>query len=251
MKCKPHYHFVDLPNGRRVRTNKDCHINGDDEEMGSLLGTLGSIVGGGLGTLIAPGIGTAIGAGLGGAAGGALGKKKKKGAPAAAVPPEMLAAGLDIKPLEKNVDEIEDKVDDSIDLIKNLLATVPDIVRNQVMDALKTASVAQLADKAASDKNINAIVSNVNSAFAPQMATVLKLLKVNRLQNQATQEHKAKVKKLDSDKIQHAILNKVSRIETANKKYHAAMDKKISLMGRSLGKARLSASLFGVPTRLL
>lgn len=39
MKCNPHYHFIDLPNGRRVRTNKDCHLEGfdtfEDEELGT------------------------------------------------------------------------------------------------------------------------------------------------------------------------------------------------------------------------
>lgn len=245
MKCKPHYHFIDLPNGRRVRTNKDCH---DDEELGSLLGTLGGLVGAGVGSLIAPGAGTAIGGMLGSALGGAAGGKKKK--KKASVPAELQQAGFDITPIEKSIDELED----SVNTIKTLLATVPDEVKNQVMEAMKNASLQQSAEKRATNDNIDKIVSSVTSSYAPQMNAVLKLLKLNKLQQQATQEHKAIVHKDNSAKVQHAILNKISKVNSKVDSLHSSLAKTNASLSRTaanLAKARTAATLFGVPTRLL
>jgi len=76
MRCNKHYHVIDLPNGRKIRTRKDCNL-GDDEELGFSLGkflkSAVKVVGGaGLGTLLGGPMGGQIGALVG------SGKKGKK-----------------------------------------------------------------------------------------------------------------------------------------------------------------------------
>lgn len=252
MKCKPHYHFIDLPNGRRVRTNKDCNPP-DDEELGSLLGTLGSIAGGAIGSVIAPGAGTAVGGMLGGALGGAADKatkkkKKKKGGGAAQVSPEQLqqmqAQGVDLSAVKKAISkEVEETEDD----IKDMLKSIPNDVKLKVLAALKKENLQAIAKKEKSTKDIDKIVSSVTKAYAPQMTAILKLLQLNKLQSQATQEHKAIVKKQDGEKIQHAILNKVAGVD----KKVTSLESSLKNSNANLARARSAATLFGVPTRLL
>lgn len=49
MRCNAHYHIIELPNGRKIRTRKDCNLDGFDEELGF---DFGKLTKGGLGKSI-------------------------------------------------------------------------------------------------------------------------------------------------------------------------------------------------------
>jgi hypothetical protein len=253
MKCTPHSHFIDLPNGRRIRTNKDCNIDDieDDEELGNIFKTLGKVAkalgsvakpvmtagGATVGGIFGGPQGAMIGGQVGGGVGGAIQKASKGKKKGAKLPDE--AAPETAHEVTPPHDLATIPPEQHLDVLKEIISGVPEAIRNEVVTALKQTSL----QKAADDKEISSVVSGVTSKFAPEMNAVLQILKKNQIQQQATQEHKALVKADKMDAVLLGIDKKVTKL-----------DKKVSNLDNlatSLGKARMAASLFGVPSKML
>src|SRR5258705_2662402 len=99
MRCNKHYHNIDLPNGRSIRTRKDCNL-GDDEELGNIFSSLIKLAAPIAGGVLGGPIGAMVGAAGGKALGGLVGGKKKKGqAPQQAATPAEVAAAMPISPV--------------------------------------------------------------------------------------------------------------------------------------------------------
>lgn len=385
MKCTPHYHFIDLPNGRRVRTNKDCNTNGEVEDYEDLedfdeeeLGTGWSVPGkeisrypkgsketyrvttthvaalrcllkkkmktkGGLsqqqgkeGLLKAcTGFGVnlekvmtddyyaavvwanlrnnkklgvniqriammCLPSGLekfAKKAGSALGDIAKVALPIAAVVFPVLApvlaplavvanvagkvkdvidAGSKVKKAVDTVGDVKKQVESVAkpvisavssagstvkDIkkvasvatgtkpiikavpkaqIKAAVANVPSQITKDVIAGLQRASIKNKVAQQSTDKVAKEVASKVASTFTPEVNSILKMLKQNQLQQQATSEHIAINKQNERDKTQQAIKKQIS-----------SLDKKISQSIAQKKRAQVAASFFGVPTRLL
>src|SRR5258705_3286355 len=97
MRCNKHYHNIDLPNGRSIRTRKDCNL-GDDEELGNIFSSLIKLAAPIAGGVLGGPIGAMVGAAGGKALGGLVGGQKKQGSPQQATP-AAVAAAMPISPV--------------------------------------------------------------------------------------------------------------------------------------------------------
>lgn len=68
-----------------------------------------------------------------------------------------------------------------------LISNIPQLVRDQITDAMQLAQAAKATVNEAQAK----IVGSVDAQFAPQINTILSTLRNNQLQTEATQEHRA------------------------------------------------------------
>ena len=150
----PHSHRVTLPSGETIFTETDYIVNDDDtDEMGFLPALLGAAV-----PLIA------------GALGG--GDKKKKGA---------APAGADLSALMSQIagtDEIKN-------IVRELLATVPPPIKEQVRDVIRSVQAEGGNMKAAE----TALVKNIEKKFLPAVMKSINALKLAQTQREATSEH--------------------------------------------------------------
>lgn len=72
------------------------------------------------------------------------------------------------------------------DVVKEIVAQVPPLVREQVLAALKAAK----DSSASQEKTISNITEQVDDAFKPQITAMLAALQAQGISNQATYEHK-------------------------------------------------------------
>lgn len=238
MRCNPHYHNIDLPNGRSIRTRTDCNppkvsrrsnkpeVLGDDEELGNIFSSLiklaapiaGGIIGGPAGALI----GGAGGKMLGGLVEG----KKKKGQPAqqTATPAEV-AAAMPVAPTAIAPEHV----------MQAALASVPTRadIKDQVLNAIRETN----NQKNNAEKTAQQIASTVN----PTLKKIIDILAQAKLQKQATAEHKAIIK---SD----ARWNNLAK---SNKQILAKIAELEKRIAASKARNALVASTFGVPDKHL
>lgn len=158
--------YKKLPSRHPVKKKIKTHLYGD-EELGFLPALLAA----------APLISTAVG--------GLMGGNKGKSSPAPSggnatdILAPILAAIQDAK-----LSDIQVK-----DIVKELIATVPPPIRNQVKASLEEFK------RTGSDKKqtISNIVGSIDKQFAPQIDASLKILQESALQKVATNEHRIKV----------------------------------------------------------
>lgn len=175
--CPPHYHIIELPNGRRIRTKADCYKSPNfryDKELGFIpesveydeeLGIFGALA-----SIAAPLVSNLIGGG--GDKGGT-----------SQTPP------VDVSSLMGAIREGVTK-SDLKNIVRELLSTVPPPVRQQVQDALREYQAGQ----ASIQETLKAVSRDINKQFQPQMQAVIQALKLKQEQTQATNEHNIIVK---------------------------------------------------------
>jgi hypothetical protein len=77
------------------------------------------------------------------------------------------------------------------DIVRQLVAAVPPLLREAVLDALKTAA----ANGAQKEQTLQTISTQVDDALKPQLAAMLGALEAQQLSRQATHEHQQLVDK--------------------------------------------------------
>ncbi len=225
MKCTPHYHLIDLPSGRKIRTRKDCAL-GEDEELGF---SLGKILKGAL--KVASPFSSLIPGGsiVTGMAGKLLGGGKK-GSPAAqqaaqaatqiGISPEHLAASL--APVVGGLTQ-----SDLHDIINS------PALKNQLLSALHEYHMQEASGEKAA--------SQITSSISPQLNKILELSKRDALQKQITYEHNSKVKDSDRWKANTSKQAKIlAKLDALEKRLDAN-----SIRNRAIGAS------FGLPGNIL
>jgi hypothetical protein len=147
----------------------------DDDELGSVLGSLGRIAGGAAGTVVGGPVGTAIGSGLGGAVGDVLGGgggSSSSGKPK----PTPAAPAMVMSPSPEQTGPSREEI----------RGIVQDALARSEAERLRTESVASEFRQTARE-----MVDQVRAALEPTARQTRGSIQEQRLQTQATQEHRA------------------------------------------------------------
>lgn len=224
MRCNKHYHNIDLPNGRSIRTRKDCNL-GDDEELGNIFSSLIKLAAPIAGGVIGGPAGALIGGAGGKLLGGLVEGKKKKGAPSQVATPAEVAQAMPIAPAAIAPEHV----------MQAALASVPtrSDIKEQVLNAIRETN----NQKNRAEKTAQQIASTVN----PTLKKIVNILAQAKLEKQATAEHKAIVKSN----------SRWNSIAKSNKKILSRIADLEKRIAASKARSSLVASMFGVPDKHL
>ena len=232
MKCSPHYHLIDLPSGRKIKTRKDCNL-GDDEELGKfsfgkLLGGVTKLAAPIVGGVVGGPMGAAIGAQVGKVGGDALSKIGKKKI-------SQIASSLGVSPdeatslLQQSGTPLVAGLTHSD--LQNILNSPA--LKNQLLSALQEYNAGRATNK--EDAKV------ITSTISPQLNNILSLVKKDTLSKQVTYEHNQKVKDADRWKNNNAKQAKIlAKLEALEKRIEA----------RGIRNKAIGAS-FGMPSNVL